>query len=354
METQQKMAAILPLVFWKVSLRQPTLCLPGLKYSCAYCGLFMWFPGHKGVINGLIVAGFGLGALGSTNIQTAFLNPENKPPQSDGYFVEASILDRVPSVFVLLGAVFLVMQGVGCMLLNKPPQDKVMTYIQEGESLLAKEVTYDAQELQTISPATVTATTEPCKDLKPAEIIKNRTFYVLWLMYFFNTIAIGYINAMGKSFGQTFIKDDHFLAAMVSLAAIFNAGGRVVWGRLMDLTSFRVAMRLLTSVLALLFATMPLTASMGRAAFTLWLWAIFFTFSGTFALMPTAIEKAFGAEHYSANYGLLFTSQTVSGPLIAAGNQLLLTTFGFTGCFLVVAGIIVLSVGMTFLVPKRI
>lgn len=137
--------------------------------------------------------------------------------------------------------------------------------------------------------------------------------------------------------------------------------------------TFQVAMRLLTSILAILFATMPLTAYMGKAGFTLWLWAIFFTFSGTFVLMPTATEKAFGAEHYSANYGLLFTTQvifdnlvlmsakyrfsphlyhsnglifspqTVSGPLIAMGNQALLTAFGFTGCFLVVAVIICLS-----------
>lgn len=75
------------------------------------------------------------------------------------------------------------------------------------------------------------------------------------------------------------------------------------------ISTFQVAMRLLTSILASLFATMPLTAYMGKAGFTLWLWAIFFTFSGIFVLMPTATEKAFGAEHYSANYGLLFTSQ---------------------------------------------
>lgn len=73
------------------------------------------------------------------------------------------------------------------------------------------------------------------------EVIKEKTFHILWLIYFFNTIAIGYINAMGKSFGQTFIRDDHFLAVIVSLAAIFNASGRIVWGRLMDLTSFRVS-----------------------------------------------------------------------------------------------------------------
>ena len=65
---------------------------------------------------------------------------------------------------------------------------------------------------------------------------------VFWLIYFFNTIAIGYINAMYKSFGQTFIKDDHFLAQIGSFAAVFNCLGRVAWGRLMDKTSFKVIM----------------------------------------------------------------------------------------------------------------
>ncbi|XP_045126340.1 uncharacterized MFS-type transporter YhjX-like isoform X4 [Portunus trituberculatus] len=310
----------------------------------------MWFPRHKGLVNGLIVAGFGLGALGSTTLQTMYLNPENKPPQNDGYFVEGSILNRVPSVFVLLGTIFLCMQVTGCILLKKPPQNKVIHCQQESEGLLLEEVTYDEHELHTNSPyitsssstTSSTTITSPCSDLKPQEVIKHRTFWMLWLIYFFNTIAIGYINAMGKSFGQTYIKDDHFLAVMISMAAIFNAGGRVAWGRLMDITSFRISMRMVTSLLTILFATMPLTVYLGKGGFMIWLWAIFFTFSGTFVLMPTAIEKTFGADHYSANYGLLFTSQTVSGPLIALGNQLLLTTFGFTGCFLVVAFIIFL------------
>ncbi|XP_045126345.1 uncharacterized protein LOC123513306 isoform X9 [Portunus trituberculatus] len=266
------------------------------------------------------------------------------------YFVEGSILNRVPSVFVLLGTIFLCMQVTGCILLKKPPQNKVIHCQQESEGLLLEEVTYDEHELHTNSPyitsssstTSSTTITSPCSDLKPQEVIKHRTFWMLWLIYFFNTIAIGYINAMGKSFGQTYIKDDHFLAVMISMAAIFNAGGRVAWGRLMDITSFRISMRMVTSLLTILFATMPLTVYLGKGGFMIWLWAIFFTFSGTFVLMPTAIEKTFGADHYSANYGLLFTSQTVSGPLIALGNQLLLTTFGFTGCFLVVAFIIFL------------
>lgn len=101
------------------------------------------------------------------------------------------------------------------------------------------------------------------------------------------------------------------------------------------LSIFQVAMRLLTSILALLFATMPLTTFMGKAGFTIWLWAIFFTFSGTFVLMPTATEKAFGAEHYSANYGLLFTTQVTLLPMSTSCKHLSFTNFSMmTNCSL--------------------
>lgn len=53
-------------------------------FSSDFCLFLQWFPGHKGLINGLIVAGFGLGALGSTTLQTMYLNPDNIAPQDDG------------------------------------------------------------------------------------------------------------------------------------------------------------------------------------------------------------------------------------------------------------------------------
>ncbi|XP_063607130.1 oxalate:formate antiporter-like [Penaeus indicus] len=325
--------------------------LSGLGISLSYvtplaCGM-KWYPDRKGFINGMIVAGFGLGALGSTNFQTMYLNPDNLPPEKDGYFKDPDLLNRVPGVFIALGVIFLVMQYLGCLLLSKPRSDHHCWQQQEGESLLVPSEIENIEESVPVSTAFVTD-----NDLQPMEIIRNKTFYLFWLIYFFNTIAIGYINAMYKSFGLTFISDDHFLAVIGSLAAIFNAVGRVCWGKLMDKTSFRIAMRLLALLFAILFATLPLTRFMGKGGFAIWVWMIFFTFSGTFVLMPTVIEKAFGSQYYSANYGLLFTSQTVSGPLVAALNHLMLNAVGYTGCFLSISAVVSLSFILTFIVPN--
>ncbi|XP_066937813.1 uncharacterized MFS-type transporter YhjX-like isoform X2 [Macrobrachium rosenbergii] len=324
--------------------------LSGVGISLSYvtplaCGM-KWYPHRKGLINGLIVGGFGLGSLGSTTFQTFYLNPENLPPQSNGFFVEDSILNKVPSLFIVLGCIFIIMQYTGCILLSKPVEDRWAGILShEAENLLAFD---EGGE----NPSVESSPTHNLTELRPKEVVRHKTFYVFWMTYLFNTIAIGYINAMYKSFGQTFIRDDHFLAQIGSFAAVFNCIGRVVWGRLMDKTSFKVSMRILAVLLAFLFATLPLTRHMGKVGFTGWIWLIFFTFSGTFVLMPTVTEKAFGAKHYSANYGLLFTSQAISGPLIATVNQTMLLAVGYNGCFFTIAAILSLSFGMTFFVPE--
>ncbi|XP_076055964.1 apicoplast pyruvate carrier 1-like isoform X2 [Oratosquilla oratoria] len=327
--------------------------LVGLGVAIAYvsplaCGM-KWYPNKKGLITGFVVGGFGLGGLGITNIQTLYLNPDNKPPNNvTRYFDDPEILARVPNVFIIMGVIFICMEIVGCLLLSTPPKEQV-TY--ESERLLEDEDVTDVQNVPVEESTNSTAVLAD-RDLRPMEMLKYKEFYMIWSIFLLNTVAIGYINAMYKSFGLTFIDDDLFLAQVGSFAAIFNAGGRVVWGRLMDKTSFKVSMRLLTLLLTILFATLPLTVYMGRIAFTGWVWAIFLTFSGTFVLLPTVIEKAFGSQFYSANYGLCFTCQAVSGPLLATLNNLLLHSVGYTGCFIIIAVLTSLSCIVSSFIPK--
>lgn len=42
-----------------------------------------WFPNHAGLISGIIVMGYGSGALIFNNVQTLYLNPQNIQPILD-------------------------------------------------------------------------------------------------------------------------------------------------------------------------------------------------------------------------------------------------------------------------------
>ncbi|KAK7006058.1 hypothetical protein SK128_027638, partial [Halocaridina rubra] len=82
-----------------------------------------WFPRRKGLINGLIVGGFGLGAIVSTNIQTYYLNPDNVSPDSDGYFTNDAVLDRVPTLFLVIGFAYILVEYGCCVLISKPDEN---------------------------------------------------------------------------------------------------------------------------------------------------------------------------------------------------------------------------------------
>ncbi|XP_018011834.1 uncharacterized MFS-type transporter YhjX [Hyalella azteca] len=328
--------------------------LVGLGISLAYvspmaCAM-KWYPERKGLINGLIVAGFGLGALGSTSLQTHYLNPDNISVAPSGYFEDPALLARVPSVFTVMAAVFAALQTLGCLLLSRPDVSLVRTTHTSNEE---EEELLDGQCDQRSSGASH-GIREDSENLTPRQMLRTRLFYHLWLIYLINTIAIGYINATYKSFGQTFLKDDFFLATVGALAAIFNASGRLFWGRLMDATTFKTSMCCLTCSLCVLFSTLPLTplTSHPSAAYAAAVWCVFFTFCGTFVLMPTVTEKAFGARHYTTNYGLLFTTQVLSGVLVASLNQLLLHAIGYTGCFLTVAFFSAFCLLVTLFLPR--
>ena len=77
----------------------------GPSYAPPMTAAMRWFPHNKGLVNGIIVGGFGLGASIFNIVQTGYMNPLNKTPGDQGYFSleQDDVLQRVPSVFLLLG-----------------------------------------------------------------------------------------------------------------------------------------------------------------------------------------------------------------------------------------------------------
>jgi hypothetical protein len=74
-------------------------------------------------------------------------------------------------------------------------------------------------------------------------------------------------------------------------------------------------MLIVCALLALLFATFFLTNHGGEVMYAIWVVAIFFIFSGTFALLPSATCQTFGQKYFGPNYGLVFTSAVSAQPI---------------------------------------
>uniref|UniRef100_A0A183T0V7 MFS domain-containing protein n=1 Tax=Schistocephalus solidus TaxID=70667 RepID=A0A183T0V7_SCHSO len=74
----------------------------GFSYAVIFSVAASWFPARRGLIVGIIVGGFGLGALVFTPIQTAFINPNNVAiNQTTGQSIS------VPKLLVTVSPLFL-------------------------------------------------------------------------------------------------------------------------------------------------------------------------------------------------------------------------------------------------------
>ena len=289
----------------------------GFAYVCPIAALVKWFPNNKGLVSGIAVAGFGLGAYLFSRKWGAL-----------GFISDQGIFP----FFIIHGLVCIVAITGGAMLLRNPP---------------------------TVAPATGGA--KIMVDSTWQETLRQPTFYLLWLMFFSGAMAglmvIGIIKVFAgeqlllaaREAGRVLTESETSAimmkgAAAVGLLAIFNALGRIVWGFVSDRigrTVTFVIIFVLQAVVMFLLAGMQTEMSLSIAAAL-----VGFNFGGNFALFPSATADLFGAKNLGANYGWVFTSYGIAGVAgIATGNYAKVLTGSYGAAFSLAAFLCLLSAG---------
>ena len=280
--------------------------LPGLGAGLAYMtpmsNSFKWTPDRKGLVVGLILAGFGLGTFIFNVAQTSYVNPQNlsPPPGAKGYFTQKEILDRVPGMFLLMGASYASLQLLGCSLLFKPPPPAPGQ--QAPEQQLAQ--TNSAEDCEQ-EPNGSRLDRMPFK-----RALMSREFIVLFIVYGVTNQGVLFVNAMLKEYAQLFITDDLFLAWTGSAASLANSLGRLGWGLAIDRFTFTQCLTISTLLFASLMFLMPFKFILASK----WLYlactlAIFGSFSSWKSTYPVHLSRVFGVHHSGMIYGLIYTSQ---------------------------------------------
>ena len=160
-----------------------------------------------------------------------------------------------------------------------------------------------------ISSVTSTSSRNVVVSLRPGQMLKKFNFYLLWAMMFLSGFATIFTASLYKVFGFSFTSDDHFLAIVGATASICNCAGRIVWGLVADVVSYKFALVLQSGIMTSFLLTFYSTSVAGKPMFLIWVCIIFFCLGGIFSLYPTAVSRSFGPEYMGMNYGLLFTSQ---------------------------------------------
>ncbi|MEN9979145.1 MAG: OFA family MFS transporter [candidate division WOR-3 bacterium] len=285
----------------------------GFAYVCPISAGVKWFPDKRGLITGLAVAGFGAGALIVGPLARAMID-------AIGPF----------ATFRYLGVVYLILILIGALILRNPPAG----YKPTGWN-----------------PPQPAAGTPVRTDYTAGQMLATIQFWLIWLTYFAGCAAglmiIGQTSPIAQELGG-FSKETAALG--VSVLAIFNALGRIFWGRISDSLGRTRALFLMFLINAIAILGYFLIPSL---PFIFWIGIALVgsSFGGYLAIYPAVTADFYGTKNSGINYGLVFTAYGVGGllsnifaPRIKEITGNYNVAFLITALLCIAAGIVIITV----------
>lgn len=245
----------------------------GLGYVTPVTVLVRWFPDRRGVITGVAVMGFGLGAA-----VTGQVAPLLMP------------IIGIGNTFYLMGALIMVVLALAATQMVNPPEG----WAPPG---------WDG--------ARAAAVTAPVScDLSAA--LRMYQFYVLWGILFINvTAGIALISNLSPM-AQSQVGLGAVAAGGVVLAAsLCNGFGRILWSSLSDKIGRRTAFLLIIGTQIPLLLLLPSVTN--PAVFVGICCYILLCYGGGFSTMPAFVADTFGARCMGDVYGKILLAWGVAG-----------------------------------------
>lgn len=255
----------------------------GIMYGLPIAVVARWFPDRKGLAVGITVLGFGVSALVTAPIAQSLIQTEG-----------------VLQAFQTLGSSFLIVLALLSLTLKFPPANWQPANW-KGAAAAANQ-----------------------KNFTTGEMVKNASGLGLWLCFIIGSVAGLMAIGIASNVGQEIIKLDAATSTtLVSLFALFNGGGRPLFGWLTDKLRPAKAAALSLALVVIASAGMLLYAGEGTVGVYVVCFSAFWLGLGSWlAIAPTATLTFFGPKNYAPNYGWMFSAYGI-GAIVAglvAGN----------------------------------
>jgi len=261
----------------------------GFTYSTTIACAQKWYPHKKGLITGIIIAGFGFSGVIFTPIVELLISAFGGSGQGGEL-----------RTFMVLGAVSLIVCTVGSIFLKNPPEGYMATGAAASNSAAAS-----------TSAANNAVASDSSNDKTPLQMLKTPQFYLMSVTYLLACLA----GQMIIAFARPITVDRGFeavAALSVILLAVFNSTGRIIWGLILDkIGSSKTILILLLGTAVGSFFVMQVQ---GFWVFIL-IALIAFFFGGLLVSFPPLTANLFGAKNMSANYGIVLISFGVGAVL---------------------------------------
>jgi MFS transporter, OFA family, oxalate/formate antiporter len=301
----------------------------GLGYVTPVSTVAKWFPDRKGLVTGVVVMGFGVGAFMMSKILAPLLLSGMKG-------------DLVP-VFFSLGVFFAAVLIPVTSFLGNPPPGYV-----PGDSQAVPTPT---------TPVTTPQVDTTNQDASITDYLLSDQFIMLWIVFFFNIAAgISVISFQSPLLQEIWGLADpsvepamlaNYGATLIAVSSLFNGVGRLVWGAISDRIGRVESFRLLLATQMIVFGM--LMTERNPWVFSALVCYILLCFGGGFGTMPSFVLDVFGSQRMSVMYGAILTAWAaagIAGPLIVASLKDNYPDRAVIYCFLM--GVLFLGCGFIF------
>lgn len=281
----------------------------GMAYTTTISTCQKWFPDHRGMITGIIVAALGFGGLVFTPVAEVLIN-------------QLGVL----KTFAVLGGIFVVVTVIGSFFIKNPPEG----FMPKGWTPSLKKTTHIVQ------------------DFTPSEVLKMPQFYLVTLALMCATAAGSMMIPMAKILG---LQPDSGLSKGAAVAGVMiisgcNSFGRLFWGWISD----KIGRKQTILVLLLIAGTSIIGVSFAKAYVMLVFIAIIgFSYGGFLGVFPALTADFWGTKHGAQIYGMVLLGFGVGAVASSYTIAYFSKTKAFSSAFIIAAiasvvGIIIISI----------
>ena len=279
-----------------------------------------WFPAKQGIISGMMMMAFGMGAMVLGPVCTALMG-------NAGW----------RTVFVMLGIIMSIVLAVSGVLMKAANVD--------ADAKATESNRIDGQEIELAT-----------EDKRPAETVRTVEF---WILFFFTMVLsasglalMGHIAPCVIGLGVS----AQTAALVAGITSFANGFGRIVYGSSYD--KFGISKTMLISSVVFLIATI-ITAAGIRTEVLAILVAGCFLLGLSFGAAPptsaTAIARIFGNRYFSANFGIASSQLILAafiGPYLGGVVYTATGSYAITFCCFIPFGII--AILFALIMKKRL
>jgi MFS transporter, OFA family, oxalate/formate antiporter len=262
----------------------------GIMYGVPMTVVAKWFPDKKGLAVGCVIVGFGLSPLITAPLASQLIQ-----------------MFGVMQAFLVLGVSFIVLLPILVWPMRFPSFEEVAKY-------------------QFNSNINVYS-----QDVNTKTMMSQQSFKGLYFNFIIGTMIgltlIGLTANIGTKFvGMNVVQVSQWIA----IFAMFNGGGRPLFGWISDRLSIFKAMLMSFSFITIAAMLMLLFGENNTTIFVISFGIFWLNLGGWLAIAPTATMKLYGLKYYSQNYGVVFTAYgigailgvLISGSILSIFNQI--------------------------------